>query len=63
MPRMRTIEQATAELKAADPCTAFTKTALRQLITTGTLPSVRIGNKYLVCMEVLESYLKGVACA
>lgn len=63
MPRMRTIEQAAAELKSADPRTAFTKTALRQLIITGTLPSVRIGNKYLVCMEVLESYLKGVACA
>lgn len=61
MPKMRTIEQATAELKQADPRTAFTKTALRQLIIAGTLPSVRIGNKYLVCMEVLERYLQGDA--
>lgn len=59
MPRMRTIEQATAEMRAADPHTAFTKTALRQLIISGTLPSVKIGNKYLVCMETLERYLQG----
>ena len=39
--------------------TALTKTALRRLVTTGKLPSVRIGQKYLVSLEALEDYLHG----
>ena len=54
MPRMRTIEQAAAELKAADPYTALSKNAIRQLVLSGTIPSVIIGTKRLVCMEQLE---------
>jgi len=61
MPRMRTISDAAAWLKAGDPETAFTPTALRRLVTTGQLPSVRVGSKYLVSLEVLESYLSGGA--
>lgn len=57
MPRMRTIEQAAAELRQADPCTALTKNAIRQLVLSGTVPAVMIGNKRLVCMEQLEKYL------
>lgn len=57
MPRMRTIEQAASELKATDPCTALTKNALRQLVLSGTVPSVTIGNKRLICMEQLEKFL------
>ena len=33
VPRMRTIKQAIAELKAADNSTAFTESALRRAIT------------------------------
>ena len=40
-----------------DPETALTKTALRRLVTTGQLPAVRVGGKYLVNLEVLESFL------
>ena len=58
--RMRTIEQAAALLKQTDPETAFTKTALRRLVTTGQLPGVvRIGQKYLINMDVLDSFLSG----
>lgn len=59
MPRMRTIDQAAAWLKEIDPDTALTKTALRRLVVTGQLPSVRIGQKYLVDLDILSDYLRG----
>lgn len=59
MPRMRTIDQAAEWLLATDPDTALTKTALRRLVTTGKLPSVRVGQKYLISLETLEDYLQG----
>lgn len=57
--RMRTIDQAAAYMKATDPETALTKTAIRRLVTTGALPSVMIGQKYLVALENLDAYLGG----
>lgn len=59
MSRMRSIEEGFKEIKAADPCTALTKTALRRLVTTGEIPSVRIGAKYLFDLDVVERYLRG----
>ena len=59
MPRMRTIDQAFAWLHETDPDTAFTKTALRRMVTTGELPCVRIGIKYLVDLDVLADFLHG----
>ena len=57
--RMRTIEQAAAWLMESDPETALTKTALRRLVVTGQLPSVRVGQKYLIALETLDDYLAG----
>ncbi len=57
--RMRTIDQAAVWLQENDPETALTKTALRRLVVTGQLPSVRIGQKYLISLETLEDYLAG----
>ena len=48
MRRMRTIDEAAAFLREADPHTAVTKTALRRLVRSGEIPSVRVGAKYLV---------------
>lgn len=59
MTRMRTVDQAAAWLLENDPGTALTKTALRRLVTTGQLPSVRIGSKYLVDLGTLEKFLQG----
>lgn len=59
MPQMRTLEQAYIWLKERDAGTALTKTALRRLVTTGQLPAVRVGSKYLVNLEVLEAFLSG----
>ncbi len=56
-PRMRGIKEAMEEIKAADPKTALTEYALRRLVLSGGLPSVRLGIKYLVNMDVLTEYL------
>ena len=57
--RMRTIGEAAAWLRENDPETAFTPTALRRLVISGTLPSVRIGSKYLINLDTLEAFLTG----
>ena len=59
MSRMRTIDQAAAWLQENDPDTAFTKTALRRLVVSGKLPSVRVGQKYLINLDTMEDYLLG----
>ncbi len=56
---MRTIDEAAAWLKAQDEETAMTKTALRRLVTTGQLPAVRVGQKYLINLDTLENFLQG----
>ena len=63
MARMRTQSQAFEWLKSHDPDTALTKTALRRLIITGAVPSVRVGQKYLISLEALEDYLYGANTA
>lgn len=57
--RMRTIREASEHIAAVDPETALTQTALRRLVKTGVIPSVRIGTKYLVALEAVEGYLQG----
>lgn len=59
LPKMRTIKEITEIMKKDDPNTKLTARALRYLIISGELPSVKIGAKYLVALEVLEAYLKG----
>ena len=56
---MRTIDQAFDYVLEQDSETSLTKTALRRLVTTGKLPSVRVGQKYLVSLETLEEYMNG----
>lgn len=54
---MRTIDQLYEHVKTGDPETAITKTAIRRLVTTGVVSSVRIGQKYLVSVEEFEKYM------
>lgn len=56
--RMRTIDQTAAYITESDPCTALTKTAIRRLVVTGALPSVRVGTKYLVSLEAVDAYME-----
>ena len=57
MSKMRLIREAAAEIKERDPDTAITFYSLRRLVKSGTIPSVTVGNRILVNMEVLERYL------
>lgn len=57
--KMRTIDAAAAHFKAVDPDTALTKTGLRRLVTTGAIPSVKMGTKFLVSLESVEAYMSG----
>ena len=56
---MRTIDQAFDYVLEQDSETSLSKTALRRLVTTGKLPSVKVGKKYLVSLETLEEYMSG----
>ena len=62
MRKMRTINEAAAFMRQTDPSTAITKTALRRLVTSGQVPSVRVGTKYRVELETLDAFLAGSAC-
>lgn len=57
--RMRGIEEGFREIQANDPGTAMTKTALRRLVTTGQIPSVKIGTKYLIDLDAVDRYFRG----
>lgn len=59
MPKMRTIAEAARHIQAVDPETSLTETALRRLVVTGALPSVKVGVKYLLDLHALEDFLAG----
>ena len=59
MVHTRTIKEAAAHYRELDPHTALTETAIRMLIRTEQIPSVKIGKKYLVSLEALDSFLAG----
>ena len=59
MRKMRTINEAVAFMRQTDPDTAITKTALRRLVTSGQIPSVRVGAKYLIDLGVLDEFFGG----
>lgn len=57
--RMRGIEEGFREIREKDPNTALTKTALRRLVTTGQIPSVKIGTKYLFDLDAVDRFFRG----
>ncbi len=57
MTKLRTIDKAVDELKKADPDTALTVWALRQLVKNGAIPVLKVGNKQLVSMEAVENFV------
>ncbi len=59
VPRMRTIDNAYAEIKAIDPSTDFTKRALRRMVANDEIPTTRIGNKHLINLDLLIAKLSG----
>ncbi|MDL2318466.1 helix-turn-helix domain-containing protein [Eubacteriales bacterium OttesenSCG-928-A19] len=61
MKRLRTIDEAYREIHEHDPRSCITKTALRNLVISGEIPSRRIGVKYLLTLEAIERYFSMTA--
>ena len=59
MAKMRTLPKAIEHIKTSDPDTALTLHALKQLVLSDKMPHVKVGNKRLVDVELLERYLRG----
>ena len=57
MAKYRTIQQAFECIKTLDADTAITYHALRQLVVSGQMPSMRVGKKYLTDLDVLTSLM------
>ena len=58
MQRMRTIKQTIEYIRAEDPETALTESALKRLVSSGAIPSVKVGRKRLLSLDVLSEVLK-----
>lgn len=58
MSRLRTINGVVEEYKARDPQTAITAFFIRQLVTTGQVPSIKSGNRYLIDLDILERFFE-----
>ena len=56
-PRMRTIPKAYAEIKEMDNNTSFTMRALRRMCANGGIPTVKVGNKTLINLDLLINTL------
>lgn len=61
MKRMRTLQNAIKEIKAADPNTAITYNALRMWCHAGVIPFVMAGRTILIDLDQLEHFLSGEA--
>lgn len=63
MKRIRTIQGAYEEIKVADPNTGITLSAIRRAVTTGEIPSRRIGSrggyKFMVDVDKVITYFSG----
>jgi excisionase family DNA binding protein len=58
MTRIRTIQQAAAEIKDKDKKTAVTEFYIRKLVNSGEVPSHKSGGKHLINMDILENFLE-----
>ena len=57
MAKYRTIQQAYECIKALDKETAITLHALRQMVVSRQIPSVRVGKKYLIDLDGLAGFI------
>lgn len=58
IPRMRTVSEASQELKTLDPHTAMTPYHIRRLCLDGVLPTVKAGKKILLDLNMLIEYMQ-----
>lgn len=56
--RLRTQAQIMQELKEIDPETSLTPHALRRMVLSGQIPTIRSGRRYLIDLDRFEEYLQ-----
>ena len=57
MCRMRSIKDTAKYFRENDPNTEITEFTLRKMISEGTIPAIKTGNKYLINLDaVLERF-------
>ncbi len=59
MQKIRTIRKAAAEIRKQDPDTAITEYFIRQLVSTGEIPSIKSNSKSMINMQDLYNYIGG----
>jgi len=59
MCKIRSIKQAADYFKQLDPDTQITEYTLRKLISDGTVPAIKSGNKNLVNLDQILSIFSG----
>ena len=57
-PRIRTISEAAAELRALDPHTAITPYHIMRLCLRGVIPTLKAGKKILLDLNMLIEYMQ-----
>lgn len=57
VPRMRTIDKAYEYVLENDPDTQLSKNAFRKLVLSREIPSVNVGRKKLVNLDLVDRYL------
>ena len=58
LPKMRTASGVLAEIRAADPNTEVSLHMIRRIINSGRIPVVHAGNRKLVNVDAVLSYLE-----
>lgn len=59
IPRMRTINEAYALIRQADPDTRISRHAFRMMVVQGKIPSYKLGNRFLLDIDkMLETFAK-----
>ena len=59
MKRIRTIQAAVNEIKAADPGSAISYHAIRTAILAGKIPATKAGAKYMIDLDLVLDYFAG----
>ena len=59
IPKIRTIAEAIEDIKRIDPETAITARFIKEGIANGKIPIIKVGNKVLVNMESIYTFLEG----
>ena len=62
-PRMRLLNEAYQQLLIDDPNTSVTKYALRSIVKSGKVNTVKLGRKTLINYDSLLDYLKNGSCS